>query len=429
MAPPLTGERQRVSFDLVACAIILFLSTTAPAFNVDDAAFFNYLNNVQQPSPLYYYNGYVHLIPQIVAYVLLPFPLAAQAALYRVAPFAFALLLYREASRVFAVQRTGFEARLLALAVVQILMTIYVGMGAVLGSTSWIAALIGLLVVIRVNAGDDRYSARAMAAVFLFGIAFPPGLLLAGLCAFKAADASGRRRRAQNATLALLIVLVHAWFSRGFPDPLWNSDIAAAPEIFLGGFREHKLHNLVVLGSLAIVTAAWLGRGRGEAVIRPLFYVSWGHSIAFLVSSRFGLYGGFEPQYVALPAGCALIAVCWIVLAKQAAEARAVLVGACGGVAVMVVAFSLYESLRGPLELALMKYRFVMMASAERDRCSGNEAFVFEDEESSPIVLCQPRPLPDGKLHLVDFVPWVGHVVTGGDPSEKPSIINPQPLW
>jgi len=82
-----------------------------------------------------------------------------------------------------------------------------------------------------------------------------------------------------------------------------------------------------------------------------------------------------------------------MVLARRVEPARSMQAGAYVGVAVAVIVVSLYSTLRGPLELALMKYQFVIAGSAARAHCRADEVFVFEDDESSPVLFCRPRVL------------------------------------
>src|SRR5262249_10237643 len=75
--------RQLSKIDLLAALAALLLSLQAPAFFGEDNLYFNYVNNVQYPQVVYFYNGYIQLIPQAATYILKFFPFIVQAILYR----------------------------------------------------------------------------------------------------------------------------------------------------------------------------------------------------------------------------------------------------------------------------------------------------------------------------------------------------------
>ena len=148
---------------------------------------------------------------------------------------------------------------------------------------------------------------------------------------------------------------------------------------------------------------------------------------AFLFTDRFAYFNGFEMRY-GLP-----VFVCAVVASALAADAvalasqgRTLLTGLALGAAPAVTAAIEYSTLRGPLESALMKYRFLEVARDFRSSCRGDDVFLFEDTDTSPVVLCRPRRFEPG------FVPVRG-VPTIGVASKRdtglPGIFIPYPLF
>jgi hypothetical protein len=426
-----------VSVDFAAVMIITLVAITAPAFLHDDAVFFNYVNNVDRPHPLYYYAGYVHVIPQAVSWMLQPLPLVMQAVMYRLVPFALALLLYRETARLLAARRPGDEASMIALGIVLVLRTVEDNLWANLSFASWLALLISIAFVIRVRLESGTYSWFAFCGLLIVAVAFPPGLLLVLLFVANGATTASLRIRIQNLALAVITVAAHAWVASGSPIPTLNTGFLDAPWMFVDAFRERKLHNLVVIASLVtlpVMLAWWTRRARSLSqdvvVIASACAIGVGAAAVYVMSSRFlHYYGAFEPRYAVTPAFCAMLAVAWTVLADRAPQRRSMSVGIFTGIAVTVVIAAIFGTLRGPLEFALMKYRFLGVASEARLNCPPDEVFVFEDEAGSPFVFCTPRSLPPGAdYRLNGFAPSVGVSAPDDAIDDRPFLLNPRPF-
>lgn len=435
-----TRGRQRPSrklIDVAAPAVILLLTVTAPAFIVDDAAFFNYLHNVAEPHAFYYYNGYVQPLSAAISYLLSPLPLAWQPVLYRLPSLAAALLLYRESARFLALRGNGDDAKALALSIVVLLRIIDVFMWANLAFTMWLLLLIATLIAIRAAISGAAFSRFDVALVAFAMLAYPLGLVLLLPLGLHALRAGNRVTRAQTVSLAIVMTMAQLWMLSGATQPLWNDDIAGAPRVFIAQFGGRKLHNLVMVASLGTLMAAvWWARRAAAAVRADLIVtaslcgIAWATAVAYLLSNRFVRYsGGFETRFVVPAAFCGLIAIGWMVLADRVVERRARWVGAVAGAAGMFLIAHLYGTLRGPLELALMKYQFVAVASRARAACPPHDVYVFEDEESSPLLFCRPLVLePGDDLILRNFVPSVGGIEPDGAATARPFVLNPKPF-
>jgi hypothetical protein len=106
---------------------------------------------------------------------------------------------------------------------------------------------------------------------------------------------------------------------------------------------------------------------------------------------------------------------------------RVLATGALAGGALALLLHVEYTSLRGPLELSLMKYRFLAVAAESRKYCQPTETFLFEDDDTSPVVLCRARDLPPGFLPITDAPPSVGSAQRRE--TELPGIFVPEPLF
>lgn len=415
----------------------MLVAITAPAFLHDDALFFNYVNNVSEPHLLYYHGGYVHAISEAVSFALSPAPFVVQAVAYRLVPFALALLLYREIARLLTLRMAGNDAKVLAIGIVLVLRVVEQNLWANLDYAAWMALLVAIPFVIRAGLERANYSWFAFTGVLIAASTFPPGIVLVLLFLGFGATTSSRRVRVQNFALTVLAAAVQAWVVAGSPDPALNSGLLAALRVFVDTFRDHKLHNLIATASLLALLALLAFSARGDSrarrddvlVAASACAVAVGWTVLYVLSSRFAEYGGFESRYVVLPAFCAMLVIAWTVLADPAPLRRSHSVGVFIGIAVTLVTAGLFGTLRGPLEFALMKYRFLAVASDARANCPPDEAFVFEDAAGSPLVFCMPRSLPaSGDYHLTGFAPSIGVAAPDDEPEDRPFLLNPKPF-
>lgn len=427
--------RHRISIDVMALAAIVLLAVTSPAFDTDDAAFFNYLNNVAGASPLYFYTGYVHVIPQLITYALSPMPLWLQPLFYPLLSIVLAWRLYRRLARLLGRRGSPTEAAVLAMAIILVLRVVEPVLWANISNAMWLALLLATVIIIEAGIDGAAYSKWSAAGLVIAGIAFPPGTLLALLLALQAAVATTPVQRRQAALLAAIIGGVHLASAAISPEAGLNTRLMEAPWMFLAGFREHKLAALLaVMSSLTLAIAlqwAWRPdrRAANAAVLAPLCVLGWGSLATYVASSRFLRYDGAIPPRYAIPVlCCGLVAASWIAMSRRNAVARARSIGLLIGAAAACGALFFYGNLRGPMETTLMKYRFVNEAARWRQGCMNGEILVFESDPASPVLFCRPRALPPGDYILSGFTPTIG---TGGADDvdeDRPYVISPKPL-
>lgn len=420
---PGIGVRRAVDPGWWCQLILVVLAINAPAFAADDAWLFNYFNNVAGAPPLFYNSGYVHLLPQLTGYSVSGLPLVVQAVLYRLVPLVLVICLFRQLRRLFAANGHAEEAWMPAMAIMVVLRVREPGVFGELAYSTWLAFLVAFTCVLHLHQSKERYSPLAAAGVVVGALTLPLGVLLAPLCLVHAIRDKGARRW-QNAAIAAVILAVDAFVFAGVPE---NPVVLMGPldtlEIFVRGFRQNKLDNLVAVASVLIlmgnlVSAPWLSDRRSPAGASVLI-VRWSLSYlgvlslaAFVASDRFLHHGlgfdGIAPRF-ALPAvACALMAVALAVVARPAERDRLMLLGSGLGGAAALLAVLMYTQLRGPLETSLMRYRFLAVAAEFRDTCRDGDAILYEDDDSSPLILCRPRALGEGYHEFPDLPPSIG---------------------
>lgn len=427
-------QRWTVDPDWLAKLIIVVLSISGPAFLEDDASYFSYLNNVLHPAPLYYVNGFVYVIPELAAYAWSFFPLAMQGPLYRVLPLLMSLAIYGEFRRLFNTDTERTNAVLLAFSAIMIMRVVEPDLWADLGFLHYACYVWAVLRLVRMDRDAAALSGLTFFCLLVAAVSFPLGLLFAPVLLFQAARGGTDGSRRQRQALALAIVVFHVAFAAragGIPVRFERPDQLAIA--FFANFREHKMHNLVVVLSAIVLTAlavrpiTRLRSGTGRVEMLTLWFLGIASVVAYFYSDRFRQNrGGFEPNHVVPILTCAVAAIGQMILRSGNDRTRTGLVGGAFGFAAAMLTVALYTTLRGPLELSLMKYRFLSVAEDFRRHCRDGEAMVFEDDGRSPVVLCRPREFGVG-FHPVRVPPSVGFFDPASD--DPPGISVEPPLF
>jgi hypothetical protein len=417
--------------------LLAFLAVIAPAFEQDDAALFNYMNNVIGPRPIYYYADYVPIAPEVAAYLLRGLPFVVQAILYRVLPMAMMLVLYRELRKLWRRDVTPVDATLLALATMLILRAVDVYVWGNLSFVLWPAFLAALVYVLRINASNARYSWWVLVGIVVTVSSLPIGVLLAVvMLANVRRDADAVRNR-QNLAAGLAGLAGYGLLNAR----LLSNSVSVDPITALSLFREgltnqHRLANVVAALSVVVLAMATIRvvRRRGSdgdtRTILAAAFVGIFSVAGYLLSDRLSRNDGGIGSYHVLPALlAALIVASQLALSVSDQLKRALLVGMLTGMASASIADDLYHNLRGPLEIAMMKYRFLDAAQSFRQTCRDGEGMVFEDEDTSPIVLCRPRHFPVGLHPQTAFTPEYGVYSPESPPDDHPFIYVGEPLF
>lgn len=421
-----------------AAALLVFLALIAPAFGQDDAAIFNYMNNVVAPRALFYYLDYVPVVPEVVAYILRALPLVAQAVLYRLLPAAVMLLLTRQLYAVLARDRDAVQAGWLAVAIMLVLRAVEVNIWANLTFVITPMFLAAVLYLLDGHFDNRRYSPPALAGVALAAVSVPFGILLLPVLVVLIADGGDVARRRQQIVLAIAVVAGYVVFNaRIVSTALSVADPGRIAAVFLHGLRTDSRFNnaLVCASSLALVLlladAIWRDRDRASRLlVACLAIVGLGSVLGVLASNRLiASDGGFGAAHLLPVLVAALVAAGRAVLSLSDRARRAALVGVFVGIAGTMVVPEVGLRLRGPLELSLMKYRFLMVAEAFRQDCRDDEAMVFEEDDTAPVVLCRPQALAEGRHYPSNFVPTIGSRDPEAVLEDLPAIVVGRPVF
>jgi hypothetical protein len=433
----ISTDRPSLRPDLAAVLLLVLVTITAPAFLEDDAAFFNYQANVTGASPLFYYYGYVSFIAAPLAFALSGLPFVIQALAYRAVALVALLILYRELVRFFSIGARESEARLLTLATLLLARGVDDNIWTNLTYAIWPAFFAAALYVIRTNISKARYSRAGLGGIVLAAMSNPLGLLLVPLLAAYARI--NRAAAGQNAALAAALAAGHLLIYLRSPDAaVVTTDPVEIARLFINGYRtEFKLNTLVVALSLPLLVGAliWDRRRRppvfDRAVLWPWAFLGIASVATYVVSDRFlHLEGGFRPQHALTVMLAALIILGRAITRLDHQWLRGVLFGLLMGLAGATMASEWYFHLRGPLEYALLKYRFLMVADSFRDSCREGDTMLFEDDSSSAIVMCRPAAFAIGRHSFLTVVPSIGVPdEPTNDPRERPMIIVGQPLF
>jgi hypothetical protein len=414
--------------------VVVGLHAVAPAFGQDDAALFNYMNNVTGTHPVFYYLGYVPLLPELFGYALGGLPFVAQALLYRVLPLAVMLILYAEWRRLLGREGDQREAAILTLSAILMLRSVGVNMWANLMMMIAPMLVAAVLHALRLGRESGRYSVAGMALMVIAAVSMPFGILLAPVLLLQWPGDADRSRRSHSIALAIAVVagyLLLNWrFLGGSVTPRGPREIAS---LFRHGLTtEYRLNNVIAIGATLVLSGACLRAWRNRSMAadtRLMTIVLAGVGLVsiggVLISDRLPFNdGGFAESHV-LPALCAmLLVVSTSILAIRDSSRRAMLIGVFAGVALFAISGEMYRNLRGPGELAVMKYQFLRTAQDYRARCNSDTdvGLSFEDSDDAPIVLCRPRAFEEGLHWQFNLTPAYGDNDPGAPPEEHPFI-------
>jgi hypothetical protein len=417
--------------------LLVFLATTASAFDQDDAALFNYMNNVAAPAPIFYYADYVPLVPQVAAYLLRGLPFVVQAIAYRLLPAVLMLVLYREMQRLWRFHSSPVDAALLALSAMLILRAVDPYVWSNLAFVLWPAFMAALVHVLRLTASNARYSWWVLAGIVVTMSAIPIGGLLAvGMLATVRRGGDSVRNR-QSFLAGVAGLLGYGFLNARLLSGSVGFDPIAALRLFREGFtNEHRLANVVAgLSVLVLIAATFRSlRKRSDAADTTMtLLAAWVGVLSiggYLLSDRLASNDGGIGSYHVLPALlAALIVAGQAVLRVRDQLQRALLIGLFAGVASAGIAYDLYHHLRGPLEIAVMKYHFLSAAQSFRQTCRDGEGLIFEDEDTSPIVLCRPRHFDIGLHRPTELTPHYGANNPDTPTGDHPFIYVGEPLF
>jgi hypothetical protein len=459
--------RQLSKIDLLATLGILILCLHAPAFFYEDSLYFNYVNNVQHPQVVYFYNGYIQLIPEVATYVLRFFPFLIQAIMYRAICLLIILLFYWQLKHLFIIRCKDHEASLLSLAVIFFLRFFDLMSWAVLGYMIWPAFLVASVYIIRITATDARYSKIGCFGILAASLSQPLAILLIPIFLISILTRSNKNRIPVG-IISLLIAAMYAFtifHSMYAPEELshvakesrsdlkafethahWRmADLNTIVSAFVFAFRhDHKLLVVMIVSSVLVLVSVGLaacwrypkeGFSDTTKIECMLSYLGLSSFAFYLLSPRFlenldFERSPFQRRYEEVLIMCVAIASVSVILRAKSQEIRPLLFASVFGFCLALLTATVYpSSVTAAQRTAFQKYRFLMAAAEFRSNCRGTEAVVYDANDFwSLVVLCKPKDLPPGFNPVTEFKAWTTSDEPPVNADERPGIWSPTPL-
>lgn len=416
--------------------VIALLALFGPVLDQDDAAIFNYLNNVVEPHAMVRPRDYAPLPQMLFAYSLKDLPFVVQAIAYRLPPFFVMLLLHRELRRLLERHGTEAESVMLSMSLMAALWWLAPAFWTNLNLTTTTAFLAASMHVVRIGAEGRDYSAGGFAGLTATAASTPLAVILLPPLAYQTWQARGRGNARRLAIISSVVALLYASSSAAVAGVLVTPNVASIPALFLAGFEtDYALNNALVAlaGGLLVVAAltmVWRGADASSRVaVLSLAFIGLASVAAVILTDRLREDGGgFSPGHTLAPLLCAAAVVAHAGVRLAPGRRRSItLAGTCGLILAVTAVTWRYDA-RGLLETAFMRYRFLMVAQQFRLECRDGDLMVFEEEDNSPIVLCRPQRLPTGTHLLTDFAPSVGRRDPLAPDDERPVIRVFEPL-
>lgn len=425
--------------EAIGVAVIGVGAALASGLQAEDAIiFFNYSNNIPAPHVLYFYGGYVHVIPEITAYIAHVLPFVAQPLVYRVVVLAILLLLYRELILLLRLVCPRTEAAALALACIAGVCFVEPFVLGVLAYTIWTALFAALAYALRLTLTGARLSTLGIAGLLLALLSNPAGIVVVPVLLAGAYGQTAWKERIAAISICAIVVIACAAGVLLADEPV-TFDAARLYRAWRDGFMQtYRFYNLLTLAAvpalfLACAAAWWKGDRRLLRLELWLGYAGLATAALYLLSPRFYHYNGFPPRYIVILAAAALLAASLSALAMTRSEARPILAGAVLGFCLALLMTGVYARGRGPILETVDVLRFMRHATTFRAGCGdGDSAVAYVANVSAPIVLCRPRDFPPGMTSIGNVRFWTGPVAAGDDPlaaERLPRIYVGRPLF
>lgn len=356
-----------------------------------DDTLFSYFNNAATPRPLFYYNGWIPLVPELIGYALHRLPLIAQGAAYATAALAIFALMQRELFRLIACFHSPLDAAALSF-VIALYFVGFMPTFELLVWSVWPCFIAALAHILRRAANGTPYSVAGFAGTAVAAATNPTGVTLIPLLAMLAAWPGARALRLGHGALAAVLTLAFAATILGRPDGVSyapSDALAFLAMITARGNAGFIIFALAVLG-LGLLAFATIRDHALDTVQRmtltALVWVGFTSLALFFLSNRPAFVRDIGLRYTVVAIVCALIglAVLAAVHTTPALRRRAV-----GVIAVAVVALTLVSAASRARHMAADNWymlRFLIAAQDFRSSCSGDTGI----GRARVIVLCKP---------------------------------------
>lgn len=362
-----------------------------------DDTLFSYFNNAATPRPLFYYNGWIPLVPELIGYAVHRLPLIAQGAAYATAALAIFVLMQRELFRFIACFHAPRDAAALSF-VIALYFVGFMPTFELLVWSVWTCFIAALAHVLRRAANGTPYSVAGFIGTALAAATNPTGVVLIPLLAMLAARTASPALRLGHGALAAVLTLAFAATILGRPDGVSyapSDALAFLATITARGSAGFIIFALAATGLSLLAFATIRDRALDTVqrmTLTALVWVGLASLALFFLSNRPAFVRDIGLRYTVVAIVCGLIglAVLGAVHTTPALRRRAV-----GIIAIAVVVVTLTSAaIRGRHMAAVNWYmlRFLVNAQDFRSSCSGDTGI----GRSRVIVLCKPVDLTRG---------------------------------
>lgn len=409
MSSPLSSEAARapsppaLEFAVALAAVLAALpGARVTLLRGLDGVLFNTVNNIAAPDVVFFFNGWVHLLPELVAHAARGLPVAAQMAVYvGFAVIAAAVMLreYFRLLRLFLPARDAILFTLVALIFVQF----YVPLLAQLVWSVWTIAIAVCCHVLRKTVADERYTTLGFVATVAGGVSHPAAVALIpliGWCAWRSGDESLRRQ-----SLLLMAVLLAFFAATALLKPsgahyLSGNPIISSARVVWRQWHEAGWHSLPLALALAVLIwrsarAVMAPASRQRTAVLALAYVGCATLGLYLFTGRAELSSALPARYTVTPvlAGLAVAAIDGV----TRCETRRWRCAMTAIALLLLVAEAALINLRlgGTLDRTREQVAFARAADDFRRACRANDALLQQATgpratRNYPFVLCQP---------------------------------------
>lgn len=426
---PLSGAARR-QWPL-ALELALALAAALPGALIilmrSDGILFNYFNNVVAPEPVFFFNGWVHLLPELVAYAARHLPATAQGAIYAGFAVLAAAVMLREFYHLLRLWLTANEAALFAL-VALLYLQFYVPVLAQLIWSVWTIAIAVCCHVLRKNIAGERYSAFGLAASVVGGWSNPTAVILIPLLGYFAWITPDKILRRQNLFLAVAFLAFFA--AAALVKPQGARYLASNP--FIGSARvlwhqlyEPSRHALVPLAAaMALVWRGWRALGARDGpqrtAVLALAYVGFASLGLYLFTGRAEISSSLPARYAILIVMCGIAALAIDGFPRLDIQRRRIVFLSVGAIAlaceIVLVSLRFDDAATRVHE----QFAFTADAPAFRDTCQPGEALLQRATPSRavriyPFILCSRLELKSpGAAAFTEVVDGFGNTYLQG---------------
>lgn len=387
----------------VAAVLVAALTSVPPPYGLD-ALMFNYFNNASDARALFYFSGWLHLVPEAVAYALRGLPLTAQAIVYPLFNIATAVVMLREMQKLLRPWLPELES----IAVSLLCLFYFHGFTLALNQfvwSVWFMAIGAFCYILRKNLCDERYSWFGLTAALLACLSNPVSVVLIPLLVLLALTENETALRRQNLVLAVLILAYFAAMAAF--KPASTSYLSGNPVLGLLGALSRTVRLLrangiitaaAVVALLWIAFGAWRERERGEPshkVALWLAFLGLSSLAMFVLSGRVEI-AGLHARYSFTCVVAAILATGIRVLPRFSRRTR-------------LLAFAALALALAPPSLAVLKKRLPVMLADTRDNilflraadrfrtdCRPGDGLSSGPRRANLIVLCERMAVTRG---------------------------------